>query len=625
MDRERLDVWCERGILGLVLAILIYAPLATGAVRPQDFVVVEWMTLPILLFWGFRFWLNPQHRLLWPPVCWVILVFMLYAVARYLTSEIEFVARQELLKILVYGVLFFAILNNLYRLELTQTVALTVISLGMVISLYALYQFLADSDQVWHFIRPEIYRKRGSGTFISPNNLAGYLEMLLPLALTYTLVGRFGHLPKVFLGYASLVIFTGIAVTISRGSWAATALTMVILFIWLMRQRGCRLQAFLLLLGLASAATFILMTAKLSPNRVEKLTLDGHLNDVRRLIWAPAIQIWQDHFWWGAGPAHFDYYFRQYRPPSDQMQNRPGRAHNDYLNTLADWGLIGGVLVGAAWLTFYWGVFRSWGFVQRAQNDFAAKRSNKSSFVAGGALGLLAILFHSAVDYNMHVPANALLTVTLMALVCGHFRFSTERYWVTPGTPLRMGMTAALVAGSAYLGTQAWQKTEESVWLNQAGTMAEASGEQMVALQNAFAAEPGNAETAYKIGERFRLQAWDGGEGSGERLTDAMKWFKRAMELNVYDPYSFTRYGMCLHWLGKHAEGAFYLKRAYELDHNNHYIVAHLGWHYAQLKEWATAKKWFERSLRLQWQKNPMAASYLEIVNRKLAETPSVQ
>ena len=138
MDRERLDVWCERGILGLVLAILIYAPLATGAVRPQDFVVVEWMTLPILLFWGFRFWLNPQHRLLWPPVCWVILVFMLYAVARYLTSEIEFVARQELLKILVYGVLFFAILNNLYRLELTQTVALTVISLGMVISLYAL-------------------------------------------------------------------------------------------------------------------------------------------------------------------------------------------------------------------------------------------------------------------------------------------------------------------------------------------------------------------------------------------------------------------------------------------------------------------------------------------------------
>ena len=624
MDREKLDVWCERGILGLVLAILIYAPLATGAVRPQDFLVVEWMTLAILLLWSLRFWLNPAHRLLWPPVCWAVLAFMLYAVARYFSSEIEFVARQEVLKIIVYGVLFFAILNNLYRLELTQMVAVTVISLGMAISLYAVYQFLTDSDQVWNFIKPEIYRKRGSGTFISPNNLAGYLEMLLPLALTYTLVGRFGHLPKVFLGYASLTIFTGIAVTVSRGSWAATSVTMVVLFIWLMRQRGYRLQAFLLLLGLVSAASVILMTAKLSPNRIEKLTFQGHRNDIRGMIWPTAIKIWHDHFWWGAGPAHFDYYFRQYRPPSDQMQLRPNRAHNDYLNTLADWGLVGGVLVGLAWLVFYWDIFRSWKFVQRVQDDFAAKRSNKSSFVVGAALGLLAILLHSAVDYNMHIPANALLTVTLMALVCGHFRFATERYWVTPGNALRVGITAALAGGFACLGTQAWQTTQETVWLNQAGRMAESSQEQIFALENAFAAEPKNAETAYKIGECFRLRAWEGGEGAREGLAEAMEWFKRAMELNAHDPYGFTRYGMCLHWLGKHAESGFYVKRAFELDHNNHYIVAHVGWHYAQLKEWATAKKWFERSLSLQWQKNDMATSYLEIINRKLAETAFV-
>ena len=76
---------------------------------------------------------------------------------------------------------------------------------------------------------------------------------------------------------------------------------------------------------------------------------------------------------------------------------------------------------------------------------------------------------------------------------------------------------------------------------------------------------------------------------------------------------------------GQHAEAAFYLKRAYELDHNNYYIVAHVGWHYAQLKEWVSAKVWFERSLRLQGNKNPIAASYLEIVNRQLAETASTR
>ena len=625
MDREQLDGWCERGILGLILAILISAPLATGAVRPQDFLVIEWMTFGVLLLWTCRFWLNPKHRLLWPPVCWLVLLFVLYALGRYLSAEIEFVARQEVLRIFVYAVIFFAVLNNLHRLEFTQVIAMSVLALGMALSLYALYQFLADSDRVWHFVRPEIYRKRGSGTFISPNNLAGFLEILFPLGVTCTLIGRFGPLQKVLLGYASLAIFAGITVTISRGSWIASGITLLILFFWLMRQRDYRWQAILLLMVLIGSASAILVTAKLSPNRLEKLTLSGHLNDIRPLIWDPALEIWRDHFWWGAGPAHFDYYFRQYRPASDHMQLRPDRAHNDYLNTLADWGLVGAVLVAVTWLAFYWGVFRSWKFVQRAQDDFSAKRSNKSSFVMGSALGLLAILLHSAVDYNMHVPANALLVVTMMALVCGHFRFATERYWVSLGWPLRLVTTAVLALTLGGLGIQAWRKTQECIALNQADRTTDFSTEQLSALQRAFTAEPKNFETAYKIGECLRLRGWEGGEGSQSRLAEAMQWFKQAMELNPYDPYSFTRHGMCLHWLGKHEEAAFYLKRAYELDHNNYYIVAHVGWHYAQLKDWVSAKKWLERSLLLQGNKNTIATSYLEIVNRKLAEATSAQ
>src|SRR6266511_3202248 len=89
----------ERGVLGLVLAILIFSPLATGAVRPQDFLVVQWLTLFTLVIWGLRFCVNPKHRLLWPPVCWPVLLFMCYAVARYLTADLEYVARQETIKV----------------------------------------------------------------------------------------------------------------------------------------------------------------------------------------------------------------------------------------------------------------------------------------------------------------------------------------------------------------------------------------------------------------------------------------------------------------------------------------------------------------------------------------------
>ena len=84
----------------------------------------------------------------------------------------EYVARQELIRILVYAFLFFAILNNLHGKESTQIISLTLIFLGMAISLYAIYQFVTNSDRVWHLISP--YKGRGMGTFISPNNLAGF-------------------------------------------------------------------------------------------------------------------------------------------------------------------------------------------------------------------------------------------------------------------------------------------------------------------------------------------------------------------------------------------------------------------------------------------------------------------
>jgi len=622
MDREKLDRWCERTILWLVLAILVASPLFTGMVRPQDFVIVQWLTVLVLLVWLCRFWINPKHRLLWPPVCWPVLLFMAYAVFRYLTADIEFAARQEMIRVLVYGFLFLAILHNLHRLETTQVVAMTLLFLGTAISLYALLQFLTDSDRVWHFVRPEGYHKRGSGTFIIPNSLAGYLEMLLPLALVFTLTARLNYVQKVLMGYASLMIFTGILVTVSRGGWIATGITLTVLFAWLLQHRDYRLQCLLLMAGLAAIAAFFYFTTRLSPNRMESLKTIGR-NELRVRLWQPAIEIWKENFWWGGGPAHYDYLYRQHRPVKDllpEAQSRPDRAHNDYLNTLADWGLVGALLVASAWALFYWGVFRTWKFVQRAQNDFATKRSNKSSFVLGGASGLLAILLHSFVDFNMHIPAIAILAVTLMALVTGYFRFATEKHWRTVRGSMRMALTLFLAGAVVYLGIQSWRRTIETHWLAKAEDLPHFSKEQIATLQKAFAAETKNFETAYQIGEGYRMMSWQGGEDYQELAKTAMRWLKRSMELNPHDPYSVMRYGMCLHWIGQHAEAGPYFKRASELDPDGYYTLAHIGWHYVQLEDWATAKQWFERSLSLFWTDNPIARSYLEIVNRKLAE-----
>jgi O-antigen ligase len=620
-SRELIDAWCERGILGLVLSILVYSPLATGAVRPQDFLVVQWLTVATLVVWAVRFCVNPKHRLLWPPVCWAVLPFMGYAVARYLTADLEYVARQETIKVLLYGFLFFAILNNLHRQETTAVISVVLIVLAMAIAGYGVYQFITGSDRVWHFIRPAGYGGRGSGTYICPNHMAGYLGMLLPLGITYTLIGRFSPLQRILFGYASLVIFAGVAASVSRGAWIATGVSLLVLLGFLFRRRGYTMPVVGIIAAALVLGFVVLKRASLSKNRREALASLTVEQDARTHIWIAAVKMWQDHPWAGVGPAHFDYRFRSYRSPSRYAQGRPDRVHNDYLNTLVDWGLVGGALVGSAWLLFGWGVLRSWKHVQRAQNDLSTKRSNRAAFVLGGSLGLLAILAHSFVDFNMHVPANAILAVTLLALVAGHFRFATEGYWHTVRWPLRIPLMAVLLAGIGFLGYATWHRTQELRWLVAAEKLRPASTAQTEAYEKAFELRPTNFEAAYNIGENYRLQAWRGLEGHETLIAKAMAWFERSMELNPYDPYGPMRYGMCLDWLRRHDQALPYYERALKLDPNSYYTRAHMGWHYAQLTDWPKVLEWMNKSLEMRdWAENVIAWQYIFIAERRLRE-----
>jgi O-antigen ligase len=627
VDREQLDNWCEKGILGLVLTILAYSPLAFGAVPQRGFdffVVVQWLTVLILAVWLVRFCVHPKHRLLWPPVCWGVLAFTAYAVGRYLTAEVEFLARQELIKVLVYAALFFAVLNNLHKQETTQIIGLGLIFLAMLLSLYAVYQFLTTSDFAWHLLKPEGYRKRGSGPFINPNHLAGYLEMILPLALAFTLTGRFEMLMKVFLAYATLAIFAGLCSTVSRGGWLAAAVSLAAFFGWLWRQRDYRKRALIVLATLIVTFAAFLWKAEIGPERRDRITVAAQVEDVRFGLWRPALALWKDHFWFGAGPAHFDYRFRQYRPADAQLQLRPDRVHNDYLNTLADWGLIGALLVLGCWAALYFQVFTGWKFIQRSQNDLGAKRSNKSAFVAGGAIGLLAILVHSFWDYNMHIPANAILAVTLMAIVASHYRFSSERYWHTVRWPLRIPITATLLAALVYLAPQAWRRSVESYWLAKSHQTQPNSDAELAALKSAFQAESRNFETALRIGGIYRDLSFQGAEGHEKLARQGVEWFQKSAVLNPYDPHSFIGQGQCLDWLGERKEGATLFEKANAVDANGWLTRAYMGWHHFQTGDYATAKRWLEQSRLLMADKNrnPIAFSYLEIIEERMTNSP---
>lgn len=107
----------------------------------------------------------------------------------------------------------------------------------------------------------------------------------------------------------------------------------------------------------------------------------------------------------GTGAGTFYNTYIRYRAPRHYYWDH---AHNDYVEIAADNGLIGlGIL----------GLF----VVLTAARGIAVLRKRRSSLprgiAFGGLMALLSLMIHSAVDFNLQTPANALTLVVVMSMI----------------------------------------------------------------------------------------------------------------------------------------------------------------------------------------------------------------
>lgn len=623
MERDPLDERLHQGIRGIVLFILVFSPLAMGAVENQHFLLVQALTAVALVFWLIRLWIKPGTRLLLPPTFWAIAAFSTYAVLRYFRADVEFTARLEITRILVYAALFILIVNNLHRQEDLKLVAYTLVGTAFLVSAYAICQFLTESNLVWTLPKPEVYRGRGSGPFISPNHLAGYLEMILPISVSLAVLGRQSHVIKICMGYAALVILAGIGVSISRGGWLTTAIATSILLVFLLRRRSQRIALGVLLLAIAIAGYWWIKDNLAVQKRLSTTFLaGGSLDDMRFRIWKPAWNMWQDHFWTGVGPGHFDHRFPQYRPENFQM--RPIYAHNDYLNLGADYGMIGVILMLAILACTAYGIFKSWRYITRSANDLGTRTGRKTPLFLGSSVGLLAIAVHSVVDFNLQIPSNAILAITLLAIVTSHWRFATNTWWIKGRISTLLPLSIAGLAIAAGLAVTAAAQTREEIALHRAFESGRSGSSQRQAMLKAFAANPNNFHTSTAIGEFYRRLSWKGTRNYREYAEKAIPWFEQSLAANPFHYYACLRLGMSLDWIDRHKEAGQWFEKAHKLDPNGLFTAAHIGWHYLQINELDTAIHHFERARHLARAFHiefPLADQYLRIIRRRLAES----
>jgi tetratricopeptide (TPR) repeat protein len=233
-------------------------------------------------------------------------------------------------------------------------------------------------------------------------------------------------------------------------------------------------------------------------------------------------------------------------------------------------------------------------------------------------MGLVAVFVHSAVDFNMQIPANAILVFCLAALLSSQLRYASERYWVQPGWLGRLVASGLMLGFVAFGGAQGVQLAREYRWLIMAEGESWHSLAEIAAYERAFAVEPKNFETAYILGEAFQTHSKQGGEDNAVLATNAITWFERGMELNRYDQRNYSGSGWCWDWLalrqdeleGLHEVAERCFLQAEALDPKGYYTVTDVGYHFVQAGNFAAARVWFERSLRLQRRENNTAEFY---------------
>jgi O-antigen ligase len=299
------------------------------------------------------------------------------------------------------------------------------------------------------FLRPEggDFIWRAGGTLVSSIHLAGYLEAVAPFAVGLAVFGVRSWVPRVFAVAVALLSYSGVLLTGSRGGYISSIfsiLVMAALALWLGLRTGMLRRRVLLPVGVAvllavmGAAAVALVG---QPRMRERLFRSDTTENIRFANWKAAIRQWQKSPWIGTGARTHLYYGRLYREPV--LQSDPEHAHNDYLETLAEYGVVGlALLLGVVALHAVSGM-QGLGCLAATMREDPYEGPRLELALLFGAIGALAAyIAHSVTDFNLHLPSHALLFAVIFGFLASGGRVEET---VPPGRQPRWVIRARWV------------------------------------------------------------------------------------------------------------------------------------------------------------------------------------
>ncbi|MGH9768086.1 MAG: O-antigen ligase family protein [Blastocatellia bacterium] len=422
----------EKVIFYGLLSLLALAPLPYGSVETWSTALWEVCVFALALMWGAQAAIEGRLKLVANPLALPMIALLAVAIIQILplTSGGErptisydaYVTSQAAIKIfasICFFLLFARFVNDDDRRYLAVNV---IIAMCVLIALIGIGQYYTGNV---------LWQRGRFGPFVNRNHFAGFLEMGVGLA-GGLIIGRVvKQLMLAIYASCALALCAGIALSASRGGALALAAEVVFLafvaipnFISSRKSKhsserqgrpgiaGVLLRsaaALLLGFGALTGATLLVGSEGLIQNISQTQgEIQGELpaseRFSRRDIWSATSQLIKDHPYIGVGLGAYQFVYTRYDQSSGAQ--RVEQSHNDYLQIVADAGLVGGLIA----LVFVILLFARGFSVAQTQTR------EQRAITLGALAGCFAIAVHSFVEFNLQITSNTQLFLALAAL-----------------------------------------------------------------------------------------------------------------------------------------------------------------------------------------------------------------
>lgn len=413
--------WANKLAFFLIAVIIVFTTVAYGTVHQPILALFYLLVAAVTVLWAAEAFLIGAVRFNSDPIQLTLLAAGVYGFVQAIpigtftdagvtsiprTISVDpFATQVSAIHYIALFFLFAVLLVLLDSASRIRRLAVIITVFGFAYAFFAILQSVLSPLKIYG-----IYEALSPfGSFVNRHNFAAYMEMALAVPLGLIFTGAISKDKRLL--YITAVALMGVSLLLSGSRGGLVAFLAEIIFLVLLttgtksRSNLALKLGLAVLLFIAVVGGAIFVGGDTSLTRVAETAATSDVTTGRSNIWRVTLEVIRANLPFGAGLGAFGVAYT----PHDTMSGleRVEQAHNDYLQVLADAGLVG-LLIGGF---FLYRLFVSARAATRIRNTY------RRGIAYGALAGIFAILVHSLFDFVLHTTALSVMFLVLTSLL----------------------------------------------------------------------------------------------------------------------------------------------------------------------------------------------------------------